>query len=152
MASILTELESIEKFIIQKSIFGEVTFQIQYTGVVDNTNTIRIKFIKGDSKVETAQHNHLTRLYEITYFGEDELDCAEKMNQLQRAFLDAYKVIIKDSDDRYMTIDSFAISQTFKTQGNMFGVIGMLDVSTREMKEQPTYELINHIHVSYKEN
>ena len=152
MASILTEIESIEKFIIQKSIFGEVTFQIQYTGVVDNTNTIRIKFIKGDSKVETAQHNHLTRLYEITYYGEDELDCAEKMNQLQRAFLDAYKVVIKDSDDRYVTINSFAISQPFKTQGNMFWVIGMLDVSSREMKEQPTYELINHVHITYKEN
>lgn len=152
MSSILTEIESIEKFIIQKSIFGDVSFQIQYTGTVENTNTIRIKFVRGDSKVETAQHNHLTRLYQITYYGEDELHCAEKLNQLQRALLDAYKVVLKDSDNKYMTINSFSLTEPFRTEGNMFGIIGMLDVSTREMKEQPTYELINHIHIDYKQN
>lgn len=151
MSSITLELESIENFINLKSIFGNVNFQMQYTDVVNDV-TIRIKFVKGDSKVETAQHNHLTRLYQITYFGEDELDCAEKMSQLQRAFLDAYKVIIKDSDDRYMTINSFSLSETFKTQGNMFGIIGMLNISIREMKEQPTYEKINHVHVKYERN
>lgn len=107
-------------------------------------NELAIEYVNGLSESETGYHYRIDRTFQLVYFGTSALDCVMKVAPVERLFNNARTIPLKGTT-RYLRIGSFSLSQAFKTESGVYAIIGMLAVSLREARDQPTYTKIGAI-------
>lgn len=145
--SIVNEIESIYDFL--KSVFPSQKVWFQRVPSEVKPNEISIRYITGNSTRETGYHYRLDHDFQIAYFADNDLECITKMSELEKTLSSAISIPLKDSD-RYMYVDSFSNSQSFKTESGNFAIIGVLSVHVREAQPQAIETKINNVNARYE--
>jgi hypothetical protein len=113
LSSIVTDLESIEQYVAP--LFTAATIYLQYVPAQSTTNSLSIRLQGANTETETAYHMARHREYQLVYFGASNVDVITKMDALDRKLNNDLLIPIKDSL-RYMRVESFSLSQPFKTE------------------------------------
>jgi hypothetical protein len=143
VSSIVTDIESIEQYVAP--LFPAATIYLQYVPAQPTTNSLSIRFQGAGTETETAYHMARHREYQLVYFGNSNVDVLTKMDALDRRLNNDLVIPIKDSL-RYMRIESFSLSQPFKTENGIDAMIGVLAVTVREARDQQQYEKIMNVY------
>jgi hypothetical protein len=143
LSSIVTDLESIEQYVT--SLFPTTTIYLQYVPSQPTTNSLSIRLQGASTETETAYHMARHREYQLVYFGASNVDVITKMDALDRKLNNDLLIPIKDST-RYMRVESFSLSQPFKTENGIDAIIGVLSVTVREARDQQQYEKIMNVY------
>jgi hypothetical protein len=146
--SIVTEIESIEQYVAP--LFPSTTIYLQYIPLQPTARSLSIRFQNGGTETETLYHMARNREYQIVYFGASNIDVLAKMDALDRKLNNDLLIPIKDSL-RYLRVESFSLSQPFKTENSIDAMIGVLSVTVREARDQAQYEKIMNIYGRYDE-
>jgi hypothetical protein len=146
--SIVTDLESIEQYI--QPLFPATTIHLQYIPPQPTARSLSIRFQIGNTETETLYHMARNREYQIVYFGTSNIDVLAKMDALDRKLNNDLLIPIKDSL-RYLRVESFSLSQPFKTENGIDAMIGVLSVTVREARDQQQYEKIMNVYGRYDE-
>ncbi|WP_019241512.1 MULTISPECIES: hypothetical protein [Bacillus] len=148
MADIKNEIESVREFL--HAIFPTVSFKLQNIPEQYAKNTLTIDFVTSKSATETNASYRLDHTIQLVYFSDSSLDCITKMAQIEHKINDEQLIQIRGTS-RYLRIGSFSWSKPFKTDTTgVFAVIGMLEVSLREMRTQEVYEKIQAVNTDLK--
>jgi hypothetical protein len=146
--SIVTDIESIEQYV--QPLFPSTTIYLQYIPSQPTARSLSIRFQNGGTETETLYHMARNREYQIVYFGASNIDVLTKMDALDRKLNNDLLIPIKDSL-RYLRVESFSLSQPFKTENGIDAMIGVLSVTVREARDQQQYEKIMNVYGRYDE-
>jgi hypothetical protein len=146
--SIVTDIESIEIYV--QPLFPSTTIYLQYIPSQPTARSLSIRFQNGGTETETLYHMARNREYQIVYFGSSNIDVLAKMDALDRKLNNDLLIPIKDSL-RYLRVESFSLSQPFKTENGIDTMIGVLSVTVREARDQQQYEKIMNVYGRYDE-
>jgi hypothetical protein len=146
--SIVTDIESIEQYV--QPLFPTTTIYLQFVPSQPTANSLSIRFQIGNTETETAYHMARNREYQIVYFGASNIDVLAKMDALDRKLNNDLLIPIKDSL-RYLRVESFSLTQPFKTENGIDAMIGVLSVTVREARDQQQYEKIMNVYGRYDE-
>lgn len=150
MADIIKEIDTIGDLL---ATVGVTRFYKQDLPKAYVANTIGIRW-QGDSDDDFTQAAYeINRIYQVTYFGNSEVDCLNKAKMIRSKLSDylSKKVKLRGSDD-YMTLESFNMSAPFKTDTDgVYVVVGVLNASLLEAYTQPHYEKMREIHADINE-
>jgi hypothetical protein len=147
VSSIVTDIESIEQYMAL--LFPTATIYLQYVPSQPTANSLSIRFQGADTGTETAYHIARHREYQLVYFGTSNVDVLTKMDALDRKLNNDLVIPIKDSL-RYMRVESFSLSQPFKTENGIDAIIGVLAVTVREARDQEQFEKIMNVYARYE--
>lgn len=147
MSNIVTDLESIEQYVAH--LFPAATIYLQYVPSQPTTNSLSIRLQGASTETETAYHMARHREYQLVYFGASNVDVITKMDALDRKLNNDLLIPIKDSS-RYMRVESFSLSQPFKTENGIDAIIGVLSVTVREARDQQQYEKIMNVYARHE--
>jgi hypothetical protein len=147
VSSIVTDLESIEQYVTP--LFPAAAIYLQYVPPQPTANSLSIRFQGADTGTETAYHMARRREYQLVYFGASNIDVLTKMDELDRKLNNDLVIPIKDST-RYLRVESFSLSQPFKTENGVDAIIGVLAVTVREARDQQEYEKIMNVSARYE--
>jgi hypothetical protein len=147
LSSIVTDIESIEQYVAP--LFPAATIYLQYVPTEPTANSLSIRFQGADTSTETAYHMAQRREYQLVYFGASNIDVLTKMDELDRKLNNDLVIPIKDST-RYLRVESFSLSQPFKTENGVDAIIGVLAVTVREARDQQEYEKIMNVSARYE--
>jgi hypothetical protein len=147
VSSIVTDIESIEQYVAP--LFPTATIYLQYVPPQPTANSLSIRFQGADTSTETAYHMARHREYQLVYFGASNVDVLTKMDTLDRKLNNDLVIPIKDST-RYLRVESFSLSQPFKTENGIDAIIGVLAVTVREARGQQEYEKIMNVSARYE--
>jgi hypothetical protein len=143
VSSIITDIESIEQYVAP--LFPTATIYLQYVPPQPTANSLSIRLQGADTSTETAYHMARHREYQLVYFGTSNVDVITKMDALDRKLNNDLLIPIKDST-RYLRVESFSLSQPFKTENGIDAIIGVLAVTVREARDQQQYEKIMNVY------
>lgn len=141
--SIEIEMESIEQYVAP--LFPAASVFLQYVPPQPTANSLSIRFQGNDTETETSYHMARHREFQIIYFGTSNINVLMKMDALDRKLNNDLVIPIKDSL-RYLRIESFSLSQPFKTENGIDAIIGVLAVTVREARDQQQYEKIMNVY------
>jgi hypothetical protein len=147
VSSIVTDIESIEQYVAP--LFPTATIYLQYVPPQPTANSLSIRFQGADTGTETAFHMARHREYQLVYFGTSNIDVLTKMDALDRKLNNDLVIPIKDST-RYLRVESFSLSQPFKTENGIDAIIGVLAVTVREARDQEQFEKIMNVYARYE--
>jgi hypothetical protein len=147
LSSIVTDLESIEQYVAP--LFPAATVYLQYVPAEPTTNSLSIRLQSADTETETLYHMARHREYQLVYFGTSNVDVITKMDALDRQLNNDLLIPIKDST-RYLRVESFSLSQPFKTENGIDAIIGVLAVTVREARDQQQYEKIMNVYARHE--
>lgn len=147
MSSIVTDLESIEQYVAP--LFPTATIYLQHVPAQPTTNSLSIRLQGASTETETAYHMARHREYQLVYFGTSNVDVLTKMDALDRKLNNDLLIPIKDSL-RYIRVESFSLSQPFKTENGIDVIIGVLAVTVREARDQQQYEKIMNVYARHE--
>jgi hypothetical protein len=147
VSSIVTDLESIEQYVTP--LFPAAAIYLQYVPPQPTANSLSIRFQGADTGTETAYHMARRREYQLVYFGASNIDVLTKMDELDRKLNNDLVIPIKDST-RYLRVESFSLSQPFKTENGVDAIIGVLAVTVREARDQQQYEKIMNVYARHE--
>ncbi|WP_336638388.1 hypothetical protein [Lysinibacillus fusiformis] len=144
MADIIKEIDTIGDLL---ATVGVTRFYKQDLPLKYVANTIGVRW-QGDSDGEFTQAAYeISRIYQVIYFGNNEVDCINKAKMIRSKLSDylSKKVKLRGSDD-YMTLESFNMSAPFKTDTDgVYAVVGVLNASMLEAYAKPTYTKMNEV-------
>lgn len=143
MSNIVTDIESIEQYVAP--LFPAATVYLQHVPSQPTANSLSIRFQGVGTETETAYHMARHREFQIIYFGTSNINVLMKMDALDRKLNNDLVIPIKDSL-RYLRIESFSLSQPFKTENGVDAMIGVLAVTVREARDQAQYEKIMNVY------
>lgn len=150
MADIIKEIDTIGDLL---ATVGVPRFYKQDLPKAYVANTIGIRW-QGDSDDGFTQAAYeINRIYQVIYFGNNEVDCLNKAKAIRSKLSDylSKKVKLRGSDD-FMTLESFNMSAPFKTDTDgVYAVVGLLNASLLEAYTQPHYEKMQEIHAAINE-
>lgn len=144
MADIIKEIDTIGDLLatVGVSRFYKQDLPLKYVA-----NTIGIRW-QGDSDDDFTQAAYeINRIYQVIYFGNNEVDCINKAKMIRSKLSDylSKKVKLRGSDD-FMTLESFNMSAPFKTDTDgVYAVVGVLNASLLEAYTKPTYTKMNEV-------
>lgn len=144
MADIVREIDTIGDILAPVNVtrFYKQALPAKYVA-----NTIGIRWQLDTDASETAAHYVTDRLYQIAYFGTNEVDCIRKVPQIKALLNQNIKIRLRDTND-YITLVSFNMSQPFKTETDgVYATIGVLATQTRTMREFAPVEKIGSVNV-----
>jgi hypothetical protein len=147
VSSIVTDIESIEQYVAP--LFPAATIYLQHVPTQPTTNSLSIRFQSASTETETAYHMARYREYQLVYFGTSNVDVLTKMDALDRQLNNDLLIPIKDST-RYLRVESFSLSQPFKTENGIDAMIGVLSVTVREARDQQQYEKIMNVYARHE--
>lgn len=130
-------------------LFSSATIYLQYVPAQPTANSLSIRLQSASTETETAYHMARQREYQFVYFGTSNVDVITKMDALDRKLNNDLLIPIKDSL-RYMRVESFSLSQPFKTENGVDAIIGVLSVTVREARDQQQYEKIMNVYARYE--
>ena len=145
MADIKNEVQSIRDY-VGPALAG-VKFHLQSMPTTYAANELSIRFAGSSTESETGYHYRLDRIYQLVYFGASELDCLAKMQTLEQKFNNDQVIPLKGSEC-HMRLEPFSISAPFKTESNIYAIIGMLNASLREARTQEVYPPIINVEIT----
>ena len=145
MADIKNEVQSIRDYV--GPVLAGVKFHLQSMPTTYAANELSIRFAGSSTASETGYHYRLDRIYQLVYFGASELDCLAKMQTLEQKFNNDQLIPLKGSE-RHMRLEPFSISAPFKTESNIYAIIGMLNASLREARTQEVYPPIINVEIT----
>ncbi|MBA9027519.1 hypothetical protein [Peribacillus huizhouensis] len=145
MADIKNEIQSLRDFVAP--MMPTVAFKLQFMPTEFRAEDLIIQYKGGVSETETGYHYRHDRTYQFVYIGISELDCLTKAQPLERLFNNEMVIPLKGTT-RYLRIESFSLSEPFKTESGVFAIIGMLEVNLREARGQITYPKVEHVGVT----
>ena len=132
MADIIAEINTIGDLL---GGVGASRFYKQNLPATYVANTIGIRWQGDNSESETGFHYRVDRLYQVIYFGSNEVNCLGLATKLTAALAQNTKAKIRDSSG-FITLGSFALSAPFKTETDgVYAIIGILPVSVRVPRE-----------------
>jgi hypothetical protein len=143
LSSIVTDLESIEQYVAP--LFPAATIYLQYVPAQPIANSLLIRLQGASTETETAYHMARHREYQFVYFGSSNIDALTKMDALDRKLNNDLLIPINDSS-RYLRVESFSLSQPFKTENGIDTIIGVMSVTVREARVQQQYEKIMNVY------
>lgn len=150
MADIIKEIDTIGDLL---ATVGVTRFYKQDLPKAYVANTIGIRW-QGDGDDDFTQAAYeINRIYQVIYFGNNEVDCLNKAKLIRSKLSDylSKKVKLRGSDD-FMTLESFNMSAPFKTDTDgVYAVVGVLNASLLEAYTQPHYEKMQEIHAAINE-
>jgi hypothetical protein len=147
VSSIETEIESIEQYVTP--LFPSASIYLQYVPAQPTANSLSIRFQGASTETETAYHMARHREYQIVYFGTSNVNVLTRMDALDRQLNNDLLIPIKDST-RYLRVESFSLSQPFKTENGIDAMIGVLAVTVREARDQQQYEKIMNVYARHE--
>jgi hypothetical protein len=147
VSNIVTDLESIEQYVAP--LFPAATIYLQYVPAQPAANSLSIRLQGASTETETAYHMARHREYQFVYFGTSNVDVLTKMDALDRKLNNDLLIPIKDST-RYLRVESFSLSQPFKTENGIDAIIGVLSVTVREARDQQQYEKIMNVYARHE--
>lgn len=150
MADIIKEIDTIGDLL---ATVGVTRFYKQDLPKAYVANTIGIRW-QGDSDDNFTQAAYeINRIYQVIYFGNNEVDCLNKAKMIRSKLSDylSKKVKLRGSDD-FMSLESLNMSAPFKTDTDgVYAVVGVLNASLLEAYTQPQYEKMQEIHAAINE-
>ena len=148
--AIREELTSLRNFIA--SVMPATTkFHLQNMPSQYVAGEVAIDFTGDRSDTETALHYRVDTTYQIVYFGESRIDCVDKMDAIKRKLRDTASIQLGTKIGK-LTDNPISVSQPFKTESGVYGIIGMLEVESRELKTQVSSMKIAEVSVSTENN
>lgn len=123
----------------------EVRYEVPTTPTHD---TLVVRFQASSTESETRYHYRDDRTFQIVVYGEDTLDCITKMDIIDSAVMGGDLTINVGDSPNSLRIESFAYSDTFRTESGLFGSIGMLEAIIRKARTQPHYDKIGVVNAS----
>lgn len=130
-------------------LFPAATIYLQYVPAQPTANSLSIRLQSADTETETLYHMARHREYQFVYFGASNVDVITKMDELDRKLNNDLLIPIKDSL-RYMRVESFSLSQPFKTENGIDAIIGVLSVTVREARDQEQFEKIMNVYARHE--
>jgi len=109
-------------------------------------NTIGIRW-QGENDDDTFSQSAygIDRIYQVVYFGSNEIDCITKIQKVRSALKADKKVKLRGIDD-YMTLVSFNFAPPFKTDTDgVYAVSGVLMVKVYEVRPQEAYPKMSEV-------
>lgn len=143
MTDIKNEVQSIRDY-VGPALAG-VKFHLQSMPTKYAANELSIRFAGSSTESETGFHYRLDRIYQLVYFGASELDCLAKMQVLEEKF-NIDQVIPLKGSERHLRLEPFSISAPFKTESNVYSIIGILNASLREARPQTAWPTVGELY------
>jgi hypothetical protein len=103
-------------------------------------NSFYVQMVEDIRTNETAMHYRINRPYRVLYFSDRPDTLLAIMDALSSRF---YQIQILE----HMRLESFTISEPFKTENDLFACIGILNVTTRTSRDLPAWPKINNVNV-----
>src|SRR5690554_91572 len=92
------------------------------------------------------------RPYQVTYFGNSEIDCMQKADAIQTELRKHIKVRLRGLNE-YITFGPFAFSAPYKTDTDgVYAVVGILLVHDYVERPQPEWQKMRRIEAEITEN
>jgi hypothetical protein len=132
MSNIANEIVALERTV--KEDYPTAKYWRQFIPQTPAPQQFSINFQRNTNETETAAHYRTDREYQLVYFAKDNLDLLSVIDELTEKFGNAIKV--KVDETRWLTIESFSVSQPFKTENDIHTFIAILEVSTRFARPQ----------------
>lgn len=149
MASLIKEVESIAAYI--ESLFPTADIHYQQVPIEPAADTLVIRYIDTQSTSESGFHYRLDRTFQIVYFAKNDFVCMQQTESLESKLNSGLVIPILGSD-RFLRLESFNLSQPFKTEsGTVSAIIGVLSANLREAREQPKYPKIMNVDATVNE-
>ena len=145
MANIRTELESIKAF-VSDVVASDVKVAIENTPV-ELVPKVMVIELTGERSftAETASHNRIDSLVQLTYYGSSKLDCLQTMEAVVEKLANA-RVIPINNSDRHIKYRQPSMTGAFSTNTTgVFVIACMLATNIRSLVPQESYEFINEL-------
>ncbi|WP_010495080.1 hypothetical protein [Paenibacillus elgii] len=142
--TLIDDIVSVEGFV--KAKFPTATTVKQTLPKQPAAGTFVIRFQNDSRESETAFHFRTDRDYQIVYFGARADEVLAKMDALSTTLYQTQVIPRTDGSLRYVRVESFAFSQPFKTENELFACIGVLSAQTRTARDQQTYEKMMNVY------
>ncbi|WP_433943608.1 hypothetical protein [Paenibacillus sp. SN-8-1] len=134
--SVVTDMGAIEAFI--KTQFPAATTGKQVVPKQPPANSFYVRMLDEDRETETRYHYRVDRAYQIVHVASRPDTVLANMDALGRAL---YQTELIGS----IRINSFSVSQPAETDNALYVIIGVLDTSVRESRDQPVWPKINNV-------
>lgn len=139
MSAVVSDMVAIEAYI--KALFPTATTGKQDVPAQPPANSFYVRFLTEDRETETRYHFRIDRAYQIVHIAQRPDTVLANMDRLGAALYQTELV----GDIR---VNAFSVSQPAKTENGLFVIIGVLDTSVRQAREQAQYPKINHVGVT----
>ncbi|WP_339273720.1 hypothetical protein MKY59_21330 [Paenibacillus sp. FSL W8-0426] len=145
MADITTEILAIEAFI--KSVIPAARVEKQTVPLQPSAGLFVVRFLTQTPATETLYHYRMDRDYQVLYYSAKPQDAFPVMDALSNALYDEQRIASSDS-----RLDSFTYAMPTKSSTDKASTTnadyvtpGILRVTSRRSRPQPTYPLINSV-------
>lgn len=123
-----------------KALFPTVTTGKQTIPEQPLPNSFYVRLLNEDRETETRYHFRIDRQYQIVHFTE--------RPDTVLANMDTFGTSVYQSElIGHIRVNSFSTTQPMQTENDLYVIIGVLDTSVRQAREQTQYPKINHVNV-----
>lgn len=143
--TLVNDLVSVESFV--KATFPTARTEKQTPPKKPSANLFVIRFLNDGRESETAAHFRIDREFQLIYYGSKSEDALTKMDALSKALYQR-QVIPINGTLRYLRVKSFAYSQPFETENDLYACVGILAIERREARDTETYAKIMNVHTT----
>lgn len=151
MADIVTEIDTIGDLIEPVASFTRYYKQTLPKTYVANTFAIRWQGDNTPTELSGVVYE-TARPYQVTYFGNSEIDCMQKADAIQTELRKHIKVRLRGLNE-YITFGPFAFSAPYKTDTDgVYAVVGILLVHDYVERPRPKWQKMRRIEAEITEN
>lgn len=90
-----------------------------------------------------------SRDYQIVYYGSNVEEVLTRMDKFERIVLNNLMIPIASSL-RYIRVEGFSFGTPMKTESGVDVILGVLQTTVREARDQTTYDKIRHVYARYE--
>lgn len=138
------ELASVASFV--KTALPSST-QMKYEVPTQPTkDNVVVRMLTTDTESETRFHYRVDRTYQVVVYGADSPSVLDKMDAIMRKVNDGKTMIPINGSLRYIRVNAFNYSATFRTESGLVACVGVMPTEVREARTQEQYDKIIHIY------
>jgi len=135
---VVDDMITIEAFI--KTRFPTAITGKQVVPLKPEPGSFYVRMIDEDRTTETRYHYRVDRVYHLVHVTARPDTLLADMDMLGRA-------IYQDELIGHIRVNAFSVSQPALTDNGLYVIIGILDTSVRESRDQTVYPKINNVNV-----
>jgi hypothetical protein len=136
--SVISDMVTIEAFI--KTQFPSAITGKQVVPLQPAAGSFYVRMIDEDRTTETRYHYRVDRVYQIVHVTVRPDMVLADMDALGRA-------IYQDELIGHIRVNAYSVSQPALTDNGLYAIIGILDTSVRESRDQTVYPKIDNVTV-----
>lgn len=136
--SVVDDIVTIETFI--KAQFPSAITGKQLVPKQPTANSFYVQLLDESRETETRYHYRVDRTYQIVHFSTRPDAAMANMDTFGRAVYQTELI-------GHIRVDAFGSSQPAETENGLFAIIGVLETSVREARDQAQYPKINNVAV-----